>query len=255
VIAIRFEDVWKRYPFYDHTRAGLKAFLLRFPQTIRGLRRERFTALRGVSFEVKQGETVGLIGPNGSGKSTTLGVVAGVLAPDAGEVAVFGRVCPLLELGAGFHPDLTGRDNIVLNGVLSGLTRRAIFMKMESIIDFSELAAFIDQPIRTYSSGMTARLGFAVAVHLEPEILVIDEVLAVGDHNFQVKCRKKIAEFRQQGVTMMLISHALDEIQLLCDRAIWLDAGSIAAEGPPNFVITQYVNQCVTGPREVMARA
>jgi lipopolysaccharide transport system ATP-binding protein len=241
VTAIRFEQVWKSYPRQRRAAAGFKALLLTGPKTVHVPKQERFVALRGVSFEVKPGETVGLIGANGSGKSTTLGLIAGVLRPDAGQVAVSGRVAPLLELGAGFHPELTSRENIVLNGVLLGLTRRAVLAKLDAIIEFSELAPFIDQPIRTYSTGMVARLGFAVAVHLEPEILLIDEVFAVGDHQFQLKCREKMQEFKRQGVTMLLVSHALDEIRRLCDRAIWLHAGAVKAEGPPGLVIEQYV--------------
>ncbi len=197
-------------------------------------------ALNDVSFEVKQGESLGLIGPNGSGKSTALAIMAGVLKPQVGKVEVRGRVSPLLELGAGFHPELTGRENILLNGILLGLTRQEVVAKMEAIIDFSELEAFLDQPIRTYSSGMLARLGFSVAAHLDPEILLIDEVLAVGDLRFQAKCREKLDEFKRRQVTIVLVSHSLGEVRGFCERVIWLNNGRIAADGEPGVVIPRY---------------
>lgn len=197
-------------------------------------------ALDDVSFEIKKGETIGLIGPNGSGKSTTLALIAGVLQPQVGRVDVQGRVCPLLELGAGFHSELTGRENIVLNGVLLGLTRREVLSKMDEIIAFSELESFLDQSVRTYSTGMIARLGFSVAVHLDPEILLIDEILSVGDLHFQAKCRGKLDEFKKQDVTIVLVSHSIGEIRRLCDRVIWLKDGGIVAEGDPDFVLKRY---------------
>jgi lipopolysaccharide transport system ATP-binding protein len=196
--------------------------------------------LNDISFEIRQGESVGLIGSNGSGKSTTLALMAGVLTAQAGTVEVRGRVCPLLELGAGFHPELTGRENIFLNGVLLGLTRREVRSKLEQIVAFSELEPFLDQPVRTYSSGMLARLGFSVAVHLVPEILLIDEILAVGDLRFQVKCREKLEEFKKQGVSIILVSHSLGDVRNFCERAIWLKDGKIAADGEPGSVIRRY---------------
>jgi lipopolysaccharide transport system ATP-binding protein len=197
-------------------------------------------ALNDVSFELERGEVLGLIGSNGSGKSTTLALIAGVLKAQAGAVEVRGRVCPLLELGAGFHPELTGRENIVLNGVLLGLTRREILAKMDEIVSFSELDQFLDQPLRTYSSGMMARLGFSVAAHLDPEILLIDEVLAVGDLRFQAKCREKLEEFKGRQVTIALVSHSLGEVRGFCERVIWLKDGKIVADGEPGSVITGY---------------
>ena len=197
-------------------------------------------ALDDVSFEIKKGETVGIVGPNGSGKSTTLALIAGVLRPQAGRVDVLGRVCPLLELGAGFHPELTGRENIVLNGVLLGFTRRALLQRMDEIIAFSELESFLDQPIRTYSTGMVARLGFSVAVCLDPEILLIDEILSVGDLHFQAKCRGKLDEFKKQEVTIVLVSHSVGEIRRLCDRAILLEQGRMVKEGTPEEVMDFY---------------
>ncbi|HWP02728.1 MAG TPA: ABC transporter ATP-binding protein [Gemmatimonadaceae bacterium] len=237
---VRFEHVSKWYPRYHSVVGGLKAALLRLPATLRSLKRDRIVALDSVSFQISRGEAVGLVGPNGSGKSTILALIAGVLRPQAGRVEVRGRVCPLLELGAGFHPELTGRENIVLNGVLLGLTRREVLKRMDAIVAFSELGDFLDQPLRTYSSGMLARLGFSVAVHLDPEILLVDEILAVGDLHFQVKCQKKIDEFRSRDVTIVLVSHSTDQVRRVCDRAIWLQAGRIKAEGEPAYVLDKY---------------
>ncbi len=237
---IRFEHVTKSYPKYHHLLAGLKSTLLSFPETFRALRHDRFLALDDVSFAVEHGETVGLVGANGSGKSTTLALLAGVLRPQSGRIEVHGRVAPLLELGAGFHPELTGIENIFLNGVLLGLTRKEIIAKMQDIIAFSELGQFLEQPIRTYSSGMLARLGFSVAVHLDPDILLIDEILAVGDLHFQAKCRKKINEFKQRKVTIVLVSHASEEIRNLCDRVIWLHQGKVLGDGTPGEILSRY---------------
>ncbi len=240
MIIVRFEHVSKSYPKYQQVLTGFKNALLHLPDTFRAFKRERFLALDDVSFEIRRGETVGLIGPNGSGKSTTLALIAGVLRAQAGTVEVCGRIAPLLELGAGFHPELTGRENIVLNGVLLGLTRREVLAKMDEVIAFSELEQFLDQPIRTYSSGMVARLGFSVAAHLDPEILLIDEVLAVGDLHFQAKCRVKINEFKRQKVTIVLVSHSTEEIRRLCDRVIWLERGKIVAQGEPDLLAGSY---------------
>ena len=238
--AVRFEHVSKSYPIYGQILTGLKASLLNVPQTLQRFKRHRFMALNDVSFEVGQGESVGVIGSNGSGKSTTLALIAGVLRAQSGRVEVRGRVCPLLELGAGFHPELTGRENILLNGILLGLTRREILARMDEIIAFSELESFLDQPLRTYSSGMYARLGFSVAVHLEPEVFLIDEVLAVGDLRFQAKCREKLEEFKKRRVTIVLVSHSLAEVRGFCERVIWLKDGKVAADGEPGSVIARY---------------
>ena len=240
MIAVRFEHVSKSYPRYSQIIAGFKRSLLNLPETYRSLKRDRFMALSDVSFEVQRGESLGLIGSNGSGKSTTLALIAGVLRPQIGKVDVRGRVSPLLELGAGFHPELTGRENILLNGILLGLTRREILAKLDEIIAFSELEPFLDQPLRTYSSGMVARLGFSVAAHLEPEILLIDEVLAVGDLRFQAKCRVKLDEFKGREVTILLVSHGLADVRDFCKRVIWLKDGKIEADGVPDFVIPAY---------------
>jgi lipopolysaccharide transport system ATP-binding protein len=240
MIAVRFEHVSKSYPIYSQILRGLKSSLLNAPETLQRFRRHRFMALNDVSFEVGQGESIGLIGANGSGKSTTLALMAGVLRAQSGTVEVHGRVCPLLELGAGFHPELSGRENILLNGILLGLTRRDVLARMDEIIAFSELEPFLDQPLRTYSSGMTVRLGFSVAAHLDPEILLIDEVLAVGDIHFQAKCRAKIAEFQRRNVTIVLVTHSGVDVRRLCTRALWLDGGKIVAQGDSGSIVSSY---------------
>jgi len=236
---IVFDGVTKTYPYYGYITAGLKMFLFNLPEAINHTKKS-FTALREISFEVCGGECFGVVGNNGAGKSTLLGLAAGALKPDKGTIEIKGRVSPLLELGAGFHPELTGRENIVLNGVLLGMTRKRVVRKMDEIIGFSELEEFIDQPLRTYSSGMVTRLGFSVIAHLDPEILLVDEVLAVGDINFQKKCMDKIMGFRANGVTMVLVSHSLDQVQRLCDRAMWIDHHEIRAIGEPAAVCQAY---------------
>ena len=239
--AIRFHDVTKRYSLSGLTSAGFKSLILHLPRHLRNLwRRRSFCALDEVSFDVAEGECLGIIGRNGSGKSTTLGLIAGVLKPTAGSVSARGRICPLLELGAGFHEELTGQENIILNGILLGLTRREVTERMEEIIEFSELRDFIHHPIRVYSSGMVARLGFSVMAHLDPEILLIDEVLAVGDSDFQRKCIQKMAKFRQNGVTMVFVSHSMGDIRKICDRVVLLEAGRLVSIGPPRDTILQY---------------
>ena len=223
--AIVFDDVWKYYPMYQHITGGIKLFLINLPSAIKKLRAGRFYALKGLSFEVSKGEVVGIYGPNGAGKSTALSLIAGVMRPSNGRIKVSGRVAPLLELGAGFQHDLTGRENVVLNGVLLGMTRAEVQSQMDSIIAFADLGEFIDQPIRTYSSGMMARLGFAVAVHTNPDILLVDEILAVGDESFQKKCYAKMAEFKRGGVTIVLVSHDRATMERFCDRIIEVAEG------------------------------
>jgi lipopolysaccharide transport system ATP-binding protein len=238
---VQFHQVFKSYPKYQFLLKGLKSSLLRLPETLRSFQQERTMALQDVSFEIQRGETVGLIGLNGAGKSTTLGLMAGILQAESGQIIVRGRVSPLLELGAGFHPDLTGFENITLHGVLLGLRRQEVVSRMDEIIEFSELAGVIDRPLRTYSTGMVARLGFSIAVHLDPEILLIDEILSVGDLPFQLKCNAKIDEFRQRHITMVIVSHSMDHIQRLCDRVIWLEKGRMLADGLPRTILPQYV--------------
>ncbi len=238
--AIRFDHVSKWYPRYQSLSHGIKSSLLHLPETLRSLKRERIRILEQVSFGVEKGETVGLIGPNGAGKSTSLTLMAGVVEAEDGEVIVCGRISPLLELGAGFHFDLTGAENIMLHGVLLGLTRREVISHMSAIIAFSELEGSIHQPLRTYSSGMIARLGFAIACHLDPEILLIDEILSVGDLSFQLKCNAKIDEFKRQQVTIVLVSHSMAHVQRLCDRVIWLEKGKVIGEGAPSKILEEY---------------
>jgi len=232
--------VSKHYPYYHHLSGGLKHFLFNFPKYLREIRKQKFTALESISFTIKKGESVAIIGKNGSGKSTTLGMIAGVLKPNNGDVMVNGRVSPLLELGGGFHPELTGAENIRLNGVLLGLSRKQVAEKFEQIVAFSELGQFIDHPIRTYSSGMMARLAFSVVANLNPEILLIDEILAVGDAGFQKKCLEKMKSYKTQGVTIILVTHSAQDVQFLCDRCIWIDNHKIRADGPTSEVLPEY---------------
>lgn len=240
--AVHFEGVGKQFTL----RAGrqFKQVVLELPgRLMRGqLRSEGQSswALRDVSFSVARGESLGVIGRNGSGKSTTLGLIAGVIRPTEGRIATNGHICPLLELGAGFHFELTGRENIELNAVLLGMTRRQVRERAQSIIEFSELGDFIAEPLRVYSSGMLARLGFSVAVNLDPDILLVDEVLAVGDVQFQAKCLAKMEEFRSAGVTVIFVSHNLDEVERHCDRVALLENGQLREIGDPAEVIRHY---------------
>lgn len=239
---IQCTDVRKDFPIYHHFTGGIKNFLFHFPTAIKEMRRSRFTALKNISFEVSAGETVGIIGKNGAGKSTILGLLAGVLKPSSGQVTVAGRIAPLLELGAGFHPELSGRENILLNGILLGMLKREVEEKIDSIIEFSELEKFIDQPIRTYSSGMLARLGFSVAVHCEPDILLLDEVLSVGDKDFQKKCIEKMLGFKRSGKTIVFVSHSEEQVKQICDRLIWIDQGQIRTAGETEAIISDYLH-------------
>lgn len=202
-----------------------------------------FWALQNVSLRLKKGESLGIIGVNGSGKSTLLKVISRVLKPTKGRVWIRGRVAPLLELGAGFHFDLTGRENIFLNGALLGFSREEMEEKMEAIIDFSGLSEFINAPLRTYSSGMVARLGFTIATDIAPHILLVDEVLSVGDVDFVSKSEQRMQKFREKGVSMILVSHALPQVETLCDRVIWLNHGKVMVEGLPSEVIRAYTNR------------
>jgi lipopolysaccharide transport system ATP-binding protein len=216
--------------------ASLKTMLLWWK------RREMRTihVLKGVSFDVMPGECVAVVGRNGAGKSTLLSLIARVYKPTSGEVIVKGRMAPLLELGAGFHPDLTGYENIYFNGIILGLTRKEMQSRIDRIIEFSELGSHVHQPTRTYSSGMLARLGFAVAVHVDADVLIVDEVLAVGDFDFEQKCYAKIDEFRAQGGTILFVSHDLDAIRRVADRCVWLHDGHIREIGPPDQILPRY---------------
>lgn len=237
---VEFDSVTKHYPLYHLFSGGFKSFLTDLPSRLRHLRKEHFTALDQISFSIRRGESVAIIGRNGAGKSTVLGLIAGVIRPSAGSVRVHERVSPLLELGGGFHPDLTGRENVLLNGVLMGLSRREVRSRLDAILDFTELGDFVDQPIRTYSSGMLARLGFSVITQIQPRLLLIDEVLAVGDDAFRRKCYALIEKFRHQGVTIVFVSHSASEVDRLCHRAIWIDNHRVRADGAAHNVLAQY---------------
>ena len=243
---ITFENVRKRYRL-RHERP--RSFREVFAGLLRGRAgppaRANLWALDGASFAIQRGESVGLIGPNGAGKSTALKLISRVIVPTSGRIDVRGRVASLLELGTGFHPDLSGRDNVYLNGALIGMGSAEMRRKYDAILDFSELADFIDVPVKHYSSGMFARLAFAVSIHLDPEVLLVDEVLAVGDQAFQRKCLDRIARLQAEGVTIVIVSHSLDTLRTVCSRAIWFDHGHVRADGPADRVIRQYVNQGV----------
>jgi ABC-type polysaccharide/polyol phosphate transport system ATPase subunit len=201
---------------------------------------EPFWALRDVSIQVESGEKVALIGGNGAGKSTLLGIVAGVITETSGKVFRNGRIGALLELGTGFHPDLTGRENIHLNASLLGFRRTDVERELDSIVDFAELKEFVDEPVRTYSSGMMARLGFSVAIHVDPDILIMDEVLAVGDRGFQAKCQEKISDLTGRGKTLLFVSHQMPAVLAMCPRTVWLDKGRVRMDGPSQKVVTAY---------------
>ena len=237
---IEFRNVSLHYPLYHHLTVGLKSFLLNFPKSLRAFRKDRYTAIRNVSFSIKKGERFGIVGRNGAGKSSTLSLIAGVLRPSEGSVQVNGRISPFLELGAGFNHDLTGRENIVLNGVLMGLRKATIMSKIDKIIEFSELGSFIDQPIRIYSSGMLARLGFSVVANLDPEILLIDEVLAVGDTAFSKKCMNKMMEFKNGETTIVFVSHSMSDVKELCDRALLIEDNMVKVIGDATSIADVY---------------
>ncbi len=201
---------------------------------------EGFDALHHIDLEVEPGRSLGIIGRNGSGKSTLLKIIAGIYRPDAGTVAVQGRVAALIELGAGFHPELTGRENVMVNGIILGLSRHEVRRRLAAIIDFADIGGFIDEPVRTYASGMFVRLGFAVAIHLDPDVLLVDEVLAVGDREFQTRCYEQIARLRQRGTTLVLVTHDALAVERWCDEALWLDGGIVRATGAPRKVIGLY---------------
>lgn len=235
---IRLEGVDVRYRAPEERLGTFKEYAIRRLQ--RRVRYKDFLALDNVNLEVRPGEIFGVIGRNGAGKSTLLKVASRVLAPTRGRVFLGGKVSPLLELGAGFHPELTGRENVMLNGTLLGYTLRQLEDRMDEIIDFAELGSFIEAPLRTYSSGMAARLGFAVVSAWQPEILLVDEVLAVGDEAFKRKCQVRMQSFRDAGSTILMVSHDMTTIEELCERVAWLDRGRIRSVGAPAGVIAEY---------------
>lgn len=236
---IEIKDVSKSFKIYHDKATTLKERLL----FLRSSKADVFWALKDINLTIKSGKTVGLIGHNGSGKSTLLKLITKIIYPTTGEIITHGRVSSLLELGAGFHPDFTGRENIYINASIFGLSRREIDSKLESIIEFSELRDFIDSPIRTYSSGMYTRLAFSVAVHVSPDILLIDEILAVGDINFQKKCIAKIKEFKKKGVTMVFVSHNMNDVLEICDSVVWLDKGRMIEYGDTEAIAEKYLDE------------
>ena len=234
--AVSVESLWKQFRLYYDKNQYLKTAILQGSRS----RYEEFWALQDISFEVKQGSTFGIIGSNGSGKSTLLKCLTGILSPDRGHIQVNGRIAALLELGAGFHPEMSGRENIFLNGAILGMTSKEIQRKLDEIIDFAGLEHFIDTPVKNYSSGMTVRLGFAVAINVDPEILIIDEVLAVGDIAFQQKCLEKIEDFRNDGRTIILVSHGLGQVAQICDTVAWVEKGVLRETGEAQKVVSTY---------------
>jgi len=255
--AIRFDRVSKRFTLHHQRPRSFQELVIQLfdrnnksPEqpceggsAANGQRKEVFWALRDVSFTVEHGETVGIIGPNGAGKSTVLKLISRIIEPTSGEIEVNGRIGALLELGAGFHPDLSGRENIYLNGSILGLNRHEIDCRLDEIIGFAELERFIDMPVKHYSSGMRMRLGFSIAAHVDPVILLVDEVLAVGDEAFQSKCLERIRTMQRGGVAIVLVSHNLDEIVNICDRAIWVEHGFVESRGLPARVVKDYVTR------------
>lgn len=235
--AIEVKDVVKSFKIYKDKGTSLKEKIL-------FLRRNKFetrTVLDGISFSIKKGEAVGLVGNNGCGKSTTLKLLTKIIYPNSGSIEVDGQVSALIELGAGFHPDMSGRENIYINASIFGLTKKEIDKKVDSIIEFSGLGDYIDEPVRIYSSGMYMRLAFAVAINVDAEVLFIDEILAVGDAAFQKKCFNKLMEIKQKGTTVVIVSHSLGQIEKICDRSIWIKDGKIQMQGKPADVHKAYL--------------
>jgi ABC-type polysaccharide/polyol phosphate transport system ATPase subunit len=234
--AVVASAVSRRFLVYPQRQVTLKEAIVRR----RHLRRTEVWAVRNASFEIEPGEAVGVVGRNGSGKTTLLRMIAGIFRPTSGQLEVGGSVASLLELGAGFHPDFTGRENVYMNGAIHGLKRRYMDEKMDEIVSFAELERFIDVPVRTYSAGMYMRLGFSVAAHLDPDVLLLDEVFAVGDESFQRKCMSKILDLKNRGRTLLFVSHSAPAVERLCERAILLNAGELVVDGPARDAISQY---------------
>jgi ABC-type polysaccharide/polyol phosphate transport system ATPase subunit len=254
--AIEARDLAKVYRRFLHRNQfkTLKSALLT-GSLLSDLRPDQtFTALEGVSFDVAKGRTFGVIGENGSGKSTLLKLLAGITKPTRGRLTVDGRISALIELGAGFHPEISGRENVAINGIMLGLSRRQVEERFDAIVAFAEMQDFIDAPVKTYSSGMYMRLGFSVAIHVEPDVLLIDEVLAVGDEAFTRKCLDKISEFHRRGRTILIVTHALGLVEKMCDEVLWLRHGRVADRGDPKRVIDAYLTY-VAGGEEALLRA
>ncbi len=236
MIDLRFDRVSKRYRIQSQTESPRSGLLAK----ARRSRKKDFWAVKDVSFEVRQGESLGIIGHNGAGKSTILKLLSNITSPTRGEIMINGRLSALLEVGSGFHPELTGRENIYLSGSILGMRRAEIASKLDSIIEFSGVRPFIDLPVKRYSSGMYVRLGFSITAHLDPDILLLDEVLAVGDMAFQEKCKQRIGDLHRRGTTLVFISHDLTAVRNLCQRVLLLQHGEILAQGPPDEIIRRY---------------
>ena len=237
-IAISVENVEKSFKIYKDKGFTLKERILFFKSRNAYVKNN---ILRGISFDIEKGDILGIDGKNGSGKSTLLKLITKIIYPDSGSIKINGKVSSLIELGAGFHPDMTGRENIYINASIYGLTKKEIDSKLDTIIKFSELEEFIDSPIRTYSSGMYMRLAFSVAINVEAEILLIDEILSVGDANFQAKCFRKMQELKDSGITIVIVSHDLHTMEKLCNKVIWIESGKIKRSGIPNEVLKEYI--------------
>ena len=237
-VAVRVDNVSKSFRMYHERNQTIKSAIMRRRRSVH----EDFWALKDVSFEVPSGSTFGLIGSNGSGKSTLLKCLANIYYPNAGSISHFGRIAAMLEVGSGFHSELSGRENIFLNGSILGMTKKEITRKYDEIVDFSGVEQFIDQPVKNYSSGMYVRLGFAIAINVDPDILVVDEVLAVGDAEFQERCFQKFEDFKRQGKTVILVSHSMETVRTMCDQAAWLNHGTLMAAGEAEPTIKAYLD-------------
>lgn len=236
---IEVQDVYKTFNVYLDKANSLKEKMLFWKRN----RKEVRQVLRGINLNIKKGEAVALIGVNGSGKSTLLKLMTKIIYPNKGKITIKGKLTSLLELGAGFHPDFSGRENIYFNASIFGLTKKQIDDRLEQIIEFSELKDYIDNPVRTYSSGMFMRLAFAVAINVDADILLVDEILSVGDQHFQEKCINKMKQLKQEGKTMVFVTHSLESAKELCDRAVWLSNGVLKLDGKTNEVIEQYIKE------------
>ncbi|TFB98003.1 ABC transporter ATP-binding protein [Cryobacterium sp. MDB2-10] len=242
-IAVSVDHVSKRFRLYHERNQSLKSAIMRGRRSVH----EDFWALKDVSFEVPTGSTFGLIGSNGSGKSTLLKCLAKIYFPQKGSITYNGKIAALLEVGSGFHPELSGRENVFLNGSILGMSKREITRKFDEIVDFSGVEQFIDQPVKNYSSGMYVRLGFAIAINVDPDVLVVDEVLSVGDAEFQEKCSQKFIDFKRAGKTVILVSHAMTAVQEMCDHAAWLRHGELVTVGEAEPTIAAYLDSLNRG--------
>jgi len=240
MVSIRFKDVTKTFKIYQNKSYSIKEMFINFLLRKNKLEVQKYPVLTNVNFDIKQGETIGIIGQNGTGKSTTLKLITKILYPDKGEIETNGKISSLLEVGAGFQPDMTGRENVYLYGSILGIAKKDIESKYNTIVEFSEVEEFMDTAVKNYSSGMYMRLAFSVAIHVDPEILVIDEVLAVGDAGFQKKCINKIKEFKNNGKTIVFVSHDMNSIKMICDRVFFIKKGGHMIEGSVDDMVNLY---------------